>query len=174
MTQAYKFPFITRAPCVPLVLGLLVIFVSGVSVQSAENKIPENAKAVLENADRFELLSLAPERQQEKSKGEFDGWTVLGKTLIPDAEGRRRLLAALEKGIKEHDGPVAACFNPRHGVRATHQGKAADLVICFECVQGQVYVAGKREGGFLTTRSPEPVFDRALRDAKVPLGPRPN
>lgn len=34
---------------------------------------------------------------------------------------------------------MAACFDPRHGVRAVHGGHTVDLVICFECLSLKVY-----------------------------------
>jgi hypothetical protein len=68
-----------------------------------------------------------------------------------------------------NDGRVAACFNPRHGIRASREGKTIDLVICFECLQVYVYAEEGRQGSFLTTSSPQPVFDQVLREAGVPL-----
>lgn len=37
---------------------------------------------------------------------------------------------------------VAACFNPRHGLRAVHAGHTVDLVICFECLTLEVFADG--------------------------------
>ena len=50
-----------------------------------ENKIPERAKMELEQADKFELLSLRPVVRG----GDFHGYQVLGKTEILDAETRK-------------------------------------------------------------------------------------
>jgi hypothetical protein len=135
----------------------------------AGSQIPEGARAALEEADQFELLSLDPNPQPEKSGDDFRGWKVLGRTPVGDSDTRKELVAALTKGAGESDGMVAGCFNPRHGIRATREGEAVDLVICFECLQVQVYAGAGRAGSFLTTRSPQPVFDRVLREAGVPL-----
>ena len=74
--------------------------------------------------------------------------------------------------MAEHDGLAAGCFNPRHGNRATRGTGVFDLVICFECFAISVYVDGERKSGFLTSDSPQPVFDRVLRDARIPLAPK--
>jgi hypothetical protein len=150
-------------------LALATTLMAGCADKSADGKIPEWARAALEKADQFELLSLDPDRRQEKPKDDFHGWKVLGRTQVKDADTRKKLVAALKKGVGANDGAVANCFNPRHGIRAVHEGKTIDFAICFECLQVKAYAEEKREGGFLTTGSPQPVFDQVLREAGVPL-----
>ena len=57
----------------------------------------------------------------------------------------------------------------RHGIRVTHDGKTADFVICFECFQVMVYVAGEKEQRFLITDSPASVFNQTLQNSNIPL-----
>jgi len=138
-----------------------------------ENRLPDAARAILENADRMTLFSLNPKRPTKKPNQDFHGWQVLGQTVVKSREVRKRVVAAVEKGIAKSDGSAAGCFDPRHGIRATHQGKSVDLVICFECLQILVFVENQKAKGVLTTQSPESVLDKVLRDAKVPLAPKP-
>ena len=138
--------------------------------RQSENKIPRVSKAILEQADQFQLLSLDPVYQVKAVKDDFYGYKVLGTTLVKDAETRKKLVSAFERGVAENQGIMAACFNPRHGIHVTRGGKTADFVICFEC--DQVSVHGDVQGHFLITGSPQPVFDRALLNANVPLGRR--
>jgi hypothetical protein len=133
------------------------------------DKVPEHLLTLLEKAERFELLSLNPERAKEKAVDDFHGYKVLGKTTVTDAAVRKKLVAALKKGVEDNDGAAAGCFNPRHGIRVTRDGKTADFVICFECLFVQVHVGGKLEKGLRTTDSPRDTFDGVLKDAKVPL-----
>ena len=151
------------------VLALATLFVVG-SLGRAEEKntIPDDVRAVLESADQFELLSLNPD-PREKPKDGFHGWKVLGRTTVKDADTRKKLVDALQKGVAENDGTVAACFNPRHGIRVTQGGKTADIVICFECFQASAYLGDKATKSFLVTASPQATFDGVLKDAKVPL-----
>jgi hypothetical protein len=150
---------------------LLALFLVGASTSAGEkdNKIPNDLQALLEKAEQIELWSLSPERPKEKPADAFHGWKVLGKTTVKDAEARKKLVAAFKKGVEENKGKVADCFNPRHGIRVTHDGKTADFVICFECYQVQVFVADKEEKGFLIMASPQAAFDHVLKEAKVPL-----
>jgi len=150
-----------------LAAALAAAFALGAAAR-AENKIPDDVKAVLDKAEKFELISLDPGRDGEKPKDGFHGWKVLGQTEVKDADTRKKLVAALEKGVKENDGRVAACFNPRHGIKATHDGKTVELVICFECLS----ISGWTDGepfSVLTSRKAEETFNKTLTDRNVPL-----
>ena len=76
--------------------------------------------------------------------------------------------------MSEQEGNVPACFRPRHGIHATRGQKVVDLLVCFECSQVEVYSGGSDQPslGLRTSGSPEPVFDKALRDAGIPLAPK--
>jgi hypothetical protein len=133
------------------------------------DKLPAQARDALTKANRFELFSLDPNQKREKPGEGFHGWEVLGTTAVEDAGIRQKIVAALEKGVQENQGVAAECFNPRHGIRATRGDQTTDFVICFECLQVEVYVGDKRTNSFLVSRSPQPLFDKILRDAGVPL-----
>jgi len=158
-----------------MLVSIPVALVIGLSAQVAgqENKIPDQARAILENASQFELLSIGHDPSPKNSGEEFHRWPVIGKTTIKDPDTRKRLVAALEKGVEENKGDSMKCFNPRHGIRVTHDGMTADFVICFECFQVVVYVTGDKEQRFLITASPAPVFNQTLQHAKVPLAREP-
>lgn len=135
-------------------------------LQAEEKGLPEAALAILDKAEQLEVWSLDP--VERGAKDDFHGWKVLGKTSVKNADTGKPLMSALKKGIADSDGIAAACFNPRHGVRAIVDGKTVDLVICFECFSLQVF-EGDKKHSVLTTRSPQASFDQVLRDAKVPL-----
>jgi hypothetical protein len=158
-----------------MLLSLPVAVVIGFSAQVAgqENKIPDQAREILEKANQLELLSIGHGPSPKKPAEDFHEWPVIGKTRVEDSKTRNRLVAALEKGVEENKGDSMKCFNPRHGIRVTHDGKTADFVICFECFQVMVYVAGEKEQRFLITASPAPVFNQTLQHAKVPLAREP-
>jgi hypothetical protein len=130
-----------------------------------KNKIPATAATILEESDGFELLSLNPNHQQKAANGDFPGYRVLGKVVVTDTETRKRLVSAFQRGVAENQGMVAACFNPRHGIRVTRNGRRADFVICFECAQVQLY--GDVQAAFLISSSPKALFDSVLRSAET-------
>src|SRR5262245_7528231 len=158
-----------------MLLLLPVTLVIGLSAQFAgqKNKIPDQARAILEKATQFELLSIGHYPSPENRTEDFQGWPVIGKITIKDLNARKRLVAALEKGVEENKGETMKCFNPRHGIRVTHEGMTADFLICFECFQVMVYVTGEKEQRVLITDSPAPVFNQTLQQAKVPLAREP-
>src|SRR5262249_33843553 len=75
------------------------------------NEAPPAAKEALEKAEQLELYSLSPERLEEKPKDGFQGWRVIGKTVVKEKAAREKLVAAFERGWEESEGAVAACFN---------------------------------------------------------------
>jgi hypothetical protein len=152
--------------CIALALSL-----GSARAADEKNKIPDAAKAILEKADEFELYSLDPDRTKEKPKDAFHGWKVLGKTAIKDKKDRERVLAAVFKGVADSDGSVAACFNPRHGIRAVKGETTVELVICFECLSLEIWQGEKRSTA-LTAHTPQPALDKVLKDAGVTLPKR--
>jgi len=158
-----------------LLLSLPVVLVIGLSAQIAgqKNKISDQARTILENANQFELLSIGHDPSPNDPREEFQGWPVIGKTTVSEPNIRKRLVAALEKGVEENKGDAMKCFNPRHGIRVAREGMTADFLICFECFQVMVYVTGEKEQRVLITDSPAPVFNQTLQKAKVPLAREP-
>ena len=88
-----------------------------------------------------------------------------GATAVLPYEAARRT-AELVEGLLE---PVtaAACFIPRHGVRAGRQGAELELVICFECNQARVYP----EGWTTISDRPRAIIGQLLQAAGIPLSP---
>src|SRR5436309_405124 len=101
--------------------------------------LPEDCRQVLERADQLTLFSLDPYslvRDPETgdgvytcSDGRFHGFVVLGHTSVEDLARRAELLSALYEGFMEALFPrpglfrIRACFDPRHGLRATRAGR---------------------------------------------------
>ena len=134
---------------------------------SADNKLPESARTVLQNATELELYSI-DFAHPDKEKTGFHDLKAVGKTTVKDAEARKKVVSEFLKGMEGKIDP-ARCFNPRHGIRATHDGKTVDLVICFECAQFDLYEPGSdKPTRLLIGKGPEPTLDKVLRDAGVP------
>ena len=132
--------------------------------------VPAPAMRALENAEQYVLLSLEPVPPAKPGLEQFHGYGVLGQTTVADAAMRKRLNDALRRGARESDGRVAACFNPRHGIRVTRAGKTTDLVICFECLSVNAYEGDQQTAGFLVSESPQAAFDDVLAQAGIATG----
>ncbi len=135
---------------------------------------PDDSRQVLESCDRLTLYSLDPGPAFRSDgmpfQGGFHDFPILGRVDIP-ANKRVELLAQLYNGLDvPNNFTLAACFNPRHGVRAEKGNRYADLVICFSCSQMQVYT-DKRKGEQTTGIMSEPVadFNRRLTEAGAKL-----
>jgi len=100
---------------------------------------------------------------------------VLGWVEITDPGQRREIMAAVKDAIRAAptDGKPMACWMPRHLLRMTKDGKAADLLICFEChsygIRWRDSSGGKR-GRILPDG--QPPLDRILAGAGVPAVPK--
>jgi hypothetical protein len=150
------------------ITGIVMFQVVAASGRAADNKLPAEAVTILTKPDQFELLSLDPAPdKKDTTKDGFHDYKVLGKTQVKDADTRKELFTSLTKGMERVD-KFAACFNPRHGIRATRDGKTVELVICFECHQLFVYLGTEIQPGLLVNHSPEPAFDKVLKDAGIP------
>lgn len=150
---------------------LAVVTIAGCS----KNEAPPTLKSALRNTTSLELHSLDPAlKGKEADSGDvtmFQIWNDLGFTDVSAPAIRKRLLDSLDAGIADNDGRVAACFEPRHGLRATHDGKVYDVVICFKCYQAKWYIDDVPQKAFLLTAIPRPTFDAILTDASVKLPP---
>jgi hypothetical protein len=136
----------------------------GVEENNGRHKIPDDAKAILEKATSFELLSLDLLTPADDPNATFHGWKIVDKTAIEKAAVRKTITDALEKGVTEYEGLGKQCFLPRHGIRVKRDGKVADFVLCFECRNGRVYVDGGPETEFLVSDSPAKTFNSVMKE----------
>jgi len=114
-----------------------------------ENRIPPAALHALESDSSLVLYSLSPEEDilldsgenQRRSAAEpkFQGYRILGQITLTSPESRGMVIDTIRDAVRDWDGAIALCFEPRHGVRATDASGAYDFLICFECQQ--IYVS---------------------------------
>lgn len=152
---------------------LLIAFASGRAVLYSRSE-----RFVLDNSDQFILYSLLPHPPEgdARIKGKFHRNGILGEAQITDPEQKARLVNALYGGfpsIVSSSVDESACFNPRHGIRATHGGRTVEAEICFECAAVYLHENGKSIKQTVS-QEPQKVFDQALIGAKLPLGERPH
>jgi hypothetical protein len=150
--------------------GLVIFFESGCRQgRPALDQLPVEARTILLNTDELELYSLEPVEQGPGGEQSLHGWKVLGKTTLKNPKRTEELLAALNEGLGHNDG--AKCFDPRHAIRASWEGKTVELVICFECFWVYVYLNGsaKETAQVEISRAPESTFNKFLTDAGLPL-----
>lgn len=89
---------------------------------------PRDSRQILEESQQFTLISIKPSIGYDKPKAPdyWHGFQVLGQTVITNPQEKTHLIAALYDSMAREDG-AAACFNPRHGIRAVRDGKTVDF-----------------------------------------------
>ena len=180
-----------RRSLFPLI-GLALVVTGGCTssqppIQESESANREAAasRALIEglrSATTFTLHSLQPYRNWEDGEnapvdvnferdgdGFFLGWTSLGSTDINDPATRRRLIDALEASIPAQ--LQAACFEPRHGIRASDGVTTYDLIICFSCGQLVWHANHESRPGLSLTRHGRETFDTLLTEAGIAIVP---
>jgi hypothetical protein len=129
----------------------------------------------LEIPEKLTLYSIdgrdfAPAQRPEADE-EFHGYPVLGKVEITDAAKRKEIIRALNRGLARSDGTVAKCFWPRHAIHAVTKGRTIEYVICFQCYQLEAHADNSKSVKPIT-REPQPVLDKHLERAGIPLVPK--
>jgi hypothetical protein len=127
--------------------------------------LPKQVQDAFSNAAEFDLYSLDPFAE---AKDGFHGYTVLGKTAVK-GDLAKKVREAIEKGASENNDKKGACFHPRHGIRISTAKTSYDLVICFQCLQIEVYEGDKEITLVLTSGSPSDLLNKVLTDAGIPL-----
>ena len=159
----------------PLLL-MTALFAFGCSADSERpvlpstgDPMPADAADALRHGSAFQLLSLDPSYlETEQRPNDFHNWNALGSTPISPVD-RKKLTELLIASVPENPGAIAACFNPRHGIRVMHENQQFDFVVCFECLQIYWYIDGEKQPTILTSGSPLPAFNDVLRAASIPL-----
>lgn len=141
-------------------------------------RLPAAAEDVLRAASELEVFALDPTPMDDGagSGQSLHGFQILGSARITDSRQRDELVGLILRGIRKSDGSVALCFNPRHGLRAVHEGRTLELVICFECLFMQAHGEAAAPGGghvnVLTAQSVEPEVTRIYEAAGLRIAGR--
>ncbi len=146
----------------PFPLRAVALAVALTAVGCAKKKLPDATRSVLSSATTLNLMSLDPTPTSTAGDGTFHGYPISKQITVTDPKQREAIASAIVDGVNSSGDEVAACFNPRHGLRIMNAGKQHDFVICFECFQIRHYVGSDLQKGLPVTAKPQAVFDRVL------------
>jgi hypothetical protein len=111
--------------------------------------------------------------REESLQDSFHGYLVLGSHRENDPQLLRELVRELEDAAEKWSGGIIVCFNPRHGIRVSQDGKNFDLSICYECSRVHIYEGSKEVGVMhLTTDAQQEPSPERLNDLLVKAGVR--
>lgn len=157
-----------------VLLAVLVVY------KRPPTALPEDILSLINNAESIELYSLdAYTRDKDLEKfnaremtaTKFHGQTIYGSRRFTDEDHKSRIRKAIIDSAPVIENPfAAACFWPRHGVRFTAGDKHLDLVICFQCVNMQIY-SPQREDSIQVTSAGKSVLNRILNAEGIPIEP---
>lgn len=137
----------------------------------ASRSVPTSPElAILLRSREIALFSLEPDLAKP-SAAKFHGYPILGSTMLSDPE-RRIILERFVAGIDVHPTIAAACFLPRHGLRVKSHGHTLDFLICFQCIQVEIYRDNERVSWWGTNNAAQQVFNEVLARHHVKLPPR--
>ena len=138
------------------------------------DELGDATREVLFHAPELELVAVDPAWPTPESTADpatLNGFTVRGRATTGDREVRLELLEALGAAARENDGMAAACFNPRHALVAHHDGRTAELIICFECLTFQVWDGAERVETVDISDTPRGLFDRIFEEHGLSIAP---
>lgn len=152
-----------------LVLLALVALVPAACTSRVEREVHDQAREILEHPEAMTIYALHPNRHSDEGKptsaaDSFHDYRILDRAEVTAADERSLLTSLVYRGINASDGTVAACFDPRHGIRAVKDSHSVDLVICYECLQIYMYgtLAVERQALY-TTSHVEPDVSRLFQ-----------
>lgn len=130
-----------------------------------DSTLPLKIREVLEKAQTLEVLGLSSEERVGI------GWHPDISVSLPANPQRTQLLQAFYFDASAGPNP-SACFLPRHGLKATYNGKTIEVIICFQChlfaIRGDL---GEFDGGvYLNGSASHHLFEQILQEERTKMG----
>lgn len=154
-----------------LILGVLLFVTVFVQYSYTPfNYFPAEVVEALRTDPETTLFSIDPLSDTNDSNDSVRNHHIYGKTVLRTAEDRDALVDVLTDSTRgAWEG--AACFDPRHALRATGPKGAYDIIVCFGC--GRVHVHhpdGRKELVYIRASSEK--YDNFLKSRNIPLSGR--
>ena len=180
---AVVFCFVAAAGCGPSQDEIDIRLLPGVDVSSVQFS-PEVEHAIA-NAESLSIVSLHPWGWEADNMpldetiptgNRTRRWKILGEGQIDEDQGGE-VLHAMKAGIAFFNEPVPddpaatavpSCFNPRHALRIQTGAELVEILICFECLQIEVFRNGNPIEGKLTSDVPRAYFEQLVMDKGLP------
>ena len=129
------------------ILLVFFLFAATSCRETAKPGPTDPALKELLGATRVEIYALDPHGIRDRPASAppleasrvFHGFEILGRADLVAPAQRERLVSLLQRGFDENDTMEAKCWSPRHGVHAEIAEGTVDLVVCFQCLQADVY-----------------------------------
>jgi hypothetical protein len=131
------------------------------------NVLPAEVLRVLQTPSKAIFYSLEPWERPKAGDKTLQHYKILGQTNL-DPKNEQVVAGAFQKAVKDWDGMIAMCFDPRHALRIVSGGHTYDFLLCYNCHQLYVYKDDKELVGLGAAGSPK-FLNSLLAAANVPL-----
>lgn len=170
-SPAEPLPHSTKRGCrgCLIIVVVLVVMLLGWCYYTPNNRFPSAALNAVANDSGGIFYSLEPRDYMtgEQGIGTFHDFVVLGKTSLADHADREAIVHAI---VASTYGAwdQAACFEPRHGFRATSAEGTYDFLLCFACGHAYVHLPDGSTEKVLIHGTGD-FFNRHLSEHGIPL-----
>jgi hypothetical protein len=145
------------------------------AVPAGGNRLTETWEKWLRTSDHLVLMATDPLALRDYSDAKRDALgrgerlDIRGRLELTDPAQRVRVAEAVIADIAAAKSMDLFCFNPRHEITATKDGKVLTLVICYQCLAVQVYEEGKDRVKYTLSGTSAPEVNRLLTAAGISL-----
>ena len=126
-------------------VGVVLVLLGGIAVALYQHYValglPSDAAEALDHPEQLTLYSLEPLPQPGPRGKVLDGYTVLGERILSLRQGKLAIRAF--RIAMQYNGPMDACFDPRHAIRINSNAHSFDYLICYSCSALEVFRDGK-------------------------------
>lgn len=173
-------PHLRKLPRALFVIAIALITVG--CNEASRTGLDPDVKNAFETPDTLEIFAIEPPFNRAAKAGEVAPkptnaklyeFPIYGSVHVSGTE-KAEVVSRVSRGLvraKEESTGAAECFDPRHAIRATHQGHTVDLLICFYCSNYEVHFDGERRKDGVIENDARDLLNKLLKDANVPLSP---
>ncbi|HTT98582.1 MAG TPA: hypothetical protein VMF58_11075 [Rhizomicrobium sp.] len=135
---------------------------------AGDNALPAEFAQALSAPERMEIYSLEPTVIETNAAASFYGHKVLGHAPVA-GDDMRTAAAEFSNAVKQWNGALGGCFEPRQALSIQYKTHRYDFVICFTCQVMLLYRDQKPGDEIGVTGSPD-----TLKALLIKLGVKPS
>jgi hypothetical protein len=150
--------------------ALLIGFLT--RADAAQPRLPADVFRALDTPTEITLYSTNPDSRvfHWSFSRWFHGYRIIGKVSVLDPIQRRQVAAVVRRAAQTYIGDTKCVFSPRHAVRLSSGNKTYDFLICFQCLQMEVYSGDELVNKLSIGGSPD-ALNRILHAARIRIAP---
>ena len=140
--------------------------------EAARARLPAEVFRALDSPSEVTLYATNPDSRAFHwwFSRRFHGYRILGKVSVADPVQRREVAEVVSQAARTYRGDTKCMFSPRHAVRLASGAKTYDFLICFQCLQMEVYAGDQLVASLSSGGSPE-VLNRIFRAGGIRVAP---